>query len=288
MLPATTDHVRTSLALHRMAVVHPVPSAISAVLVASLALVAGGEPVVAGLLAIAMLGFQVSIGALNDIVDAGRDRLAKTGKAIPAGLVSRRLTVGIVIVGGSVGLAISASYGTAVLVLGAAGYGSGLAYDIFMRRLGLGWLCFAAAFPLLLAWTWVAAVGALPPGWPFLLPLAALAGPAIHLANSLVDADADDRAGVPSLATQLGPQRARRTLAVLVAIVYLFGWATLAMLPAPSLPALTAALVATLAATVGVTLSWRDTSRAREAGWLLQASGLAILAVAWLASMSGA
>jgi len=31
-----------------MAVVHPVPSAISAVLVASLALVAGGEPVVAG------------------------------------------------------------------------------------------------------------------------------------------------------------------------------------------------------------------------------------------------
>ena len=38
--------------------------------------------------------------------------------------------------------------------------------------------------------------------------------------------------------------------------------------------------------TLGVALSWQAEPRLREAGWLLQAAGLATLAVAWLASMA--
>ena len=43
---------------------------------------------------------------------------------------------------------------------------------------------------------------------------------------------------------------------------------------------------ATIATTIGVALSWQDAPRAREAGWLLQAAGLATVAAAWLASMA--
>ncbi len=273
---------RTLLAL---AVVHPVPSAINALLVAILAILAGGERSTAGLLAIAMLGYQFSIGALNDIADVDADRQRKPRKPIPAGLIPVAFASVIVVLGAVVGLGISASYGMLVLVLGASGYAAGVAYDLAMRPRGLGWLCLAAAFPLMLAWTWVAAAGTLPPGWPFLLPLAALAGPAIHLSNSLVDVDSDQRAGQLSLATRLGLRRARTTLTILMATVLVLAWATLVSVATASGPAVTAALVATIATVLGVALSWQDAIRAREAGWLCQAVGLAIMAAAWLASM---
>jgi 4-hydroxybenzoate polyprenyltransferase len=270
--------------LRGLAVVHPLPSAINAALVVGLAVAAGGDALVAGVLGTAMFGYQASIGALNDVVDADRDRLVKPGAPIPAGAVSRRTALGIVVVGGALGSVISAGFGLVVLLVGSAGYASGLAYDLFMRRHGWGWLCFSVAFPLLLAWTWLAAAGRLPPAWPVLLPLAALAGPAIHLANSLVDIDADRRAGMASLATRLGIERARIVLAVLVAIIYLLGWTALVSMAGLTLSAALGALGATVLAGLGVLLSWQSDVRAREAGWLLQAVGLAILAVAWVGS----
>jgi len=282
----TAPGPRARRALFALQVVHPAPSALNAVLVAVLALIAGGEPLVAVALAIAMLGFQFSIGALNDIADVEADRPSRPHKPIPAGLVTVEIAAAIAVLGAAVGLGISAAFGIAVLVLGAAGYASGVAYDVAMRRLGLGWLCFAAAIPLMLAWTWLAAAGTLPPGWPFLLPLAALAGPALHLANSLVDVDSDAVTGVPSLSTRLGPRRARATLAMLMAIILVLAWATLASVGTASSLALAAAIVATITAMLGVGLSWMKTHRAREAGWLLQAVGLATMAAAWLASMA--
>jgi 1,4-dihydroxy-2-naphthoate octaprenyltransferase len=273
-------------ALLRLALVHPVPSVLNAALVATLALVAGGDRAVAAALAIAMLGFQFSIGALNDVVDVDADRPWKPRKPIPAGLVPIELALLIVILGAVLGLAVSATFGIAVLILGASGYASGVAYDVVMRRLGLGWLCFAAAFPLMLAWTWLAAVGALAPGWPFLLPLAALAGPALHLANSLVDVDSDALAGRRSLATRLGPRRARATLAFLMSTILALAGATLASVGAASGVALAGAILGTITTALGVTLSWQQARRAREAGWLLQAVGLATLTAAWVASMA--
>ena len=273
-------------ALLALAVVHPVPSALNAVLVAVLALIAGGERSAAALLAIAMLGFQFSIGALNDLADVEADRRGKPRKPIPAGLVPLELAVGIVALGAIVGLGISTTFGLVVLTLGAVGYASGVAYDVGMRRLGLGWLCFAVALPVMLAWTWLAAAGTLPPGWPFLLPLAALAGPALHLAKSFVDLETDARADRSSLATQLGARRAKVALAVMMAMILVLAWATLSSSGAYAGIGLVAAIVATGLAVLGVALSWQDEPRLREAGWLLQAAGLATLAAAWLASMT--
>ena len=118
------------------------------------------------------------------------------------------------------------------------------------------------------------------------MTLAALAGPAIHLANSLVDVGSDERVGRPSLATQLGPSRARKVLAILTATILVLAWATLVSVATPSGLAVTVALVATTATALGLTLSWQEAPRAREAGWLLQAVGLALMASAWLASMA--
>ena len=269
-----------------LAVVHPVPSALNAVLVAMLALIAGGERPVAGSLAVAMLGFQFSIGALNDVADVEADRPWKPRKPIPAGLVPVEWAITIVVLGALVGLGISASFGVVVLILGAAGYASGVAYDVALRRVGLGWLCFAAAIPLMLSWTWLAAAGTLPPAWPLLLPLAALAGPALHLANSLVDVDSDAQTDRTSLATWLGPHGAKVALAILMATILVLAWATVAAVGAASSLALAAAVVATISTAFGVALSWQEDRRAREAGWLLQAVGLATVAAAWLASMA--
>ena len=233
---------------------------------AALAVAAGAGAVVAVALAMAMLGYQVSIRALNDLVDAAPDRLAKPGAPIPAGLVSRRQATAIVMVGGAVGSVISASFGLTVLAVGTAGYACGLAYDLTARRGGWGWLCFALAIPLLLVWTWLAAVDALPPAWPILLPLAALAGPALHLSNSLADVEADRQAGTASLATRLGERRARVVLAWLVVVVVGLGWAALLLLGAVPLAAAFLVVTATLLAV----LPWpcRGVRKPALGGWL--------------------
>jgi hypothetical protein len=71
-------------------------------------------------------------------------------------------------------------------------------------------------------------------------------------------------------------------------VILVLAWATLASVANFSGLAVIVALLATMAAALGVALSWQEASKAREAGWLLQAVGLATMAVAWLASMAGA
>ena len=112
----------------------------------------------------------------------------------------------------------------------------------------------------------MAAAGSLPPGWPLLLPLAALAGPTIHLANSLVDLDADEQAGVTSLATSLGEDRAPLVLTILTASIYVLAWVILLWLTDPPTAALLTAAAATLCAGLGVSLSWRSGQQGARAG----------------------
>ena len=268
---------RAALAL---TVLHPVPSLLDALLVAALALVAGAALPVAGVLAFAMLGFQFSIGSLNDLVDADADRRAGRTKPIPSGVVSRRAAWAVVVVGGAVGILVSAWFGPTVLLLAALGYGCGIAYDVSLRRRGLGWLCFSIALPALFGWVWLAVPGGLPQGWPLLMLLAALAGPAIHLANSLADLDLDRTVGAPSLADRLGVDQARRALLLLTVLIYACAWVLL-WLAGPTAPGLALGLAASVLGGLGVAASWAGSRVLRQAGWVAQASGLALLALAW-------
>ena len=250
----------------------------------ALFLVAGGDPGGALTLGVAMLALQCSIGAVNDVVDARDDARVKPSKPIPMGLVSRRTAATVGIVGAIVGLVGYLTFGVLVFAMGAAMLGCGLAYDLWLKRAGLGALAFAVAFPLLPLSTWYAAAGTPPPHAELLLPIAALAGPTLQLANSLVDLERDEASGIRSGAVRLGRRRAVALLAGLVALVYGIAWVTLVAGPAVPLPSLALAGCATVLAVAGVILSGREAPASRERGWEAQAAGIALLAAGWLSA----
>lgn len=261
-------------------VVHPAPSLVVAAAVAAVAWSAGAGTAVVLSLAVAMLGFQFSIGALNDLADADADRADEVAKPIPRGVVATRTALAIVLVGAAVGLTVSAGFGSHVLLLGAAGWSCGVAYDLALRRIGLGWLALALALPLLLAWTWAAVAAPLPEAWPAMLAVAALTGATLHLANSLVDLERDARAGRRTLATRSDARGARAALSVLVGCILLL---TLAVASRSSSASayLAFGLGASLAL-AGLGLAWARSPRRREAGWLLLAGAMVPLTIAWL------
>jgi 4-hydroxybenzoate polyprenyltransferase len=267
--------------LGRLALLHPFPSALNALLVAALAIVAGASPSVVLALAAAMFAFQVSIGALNDLVDAPIDAVVKPAKPIPSGQVSPRTARLIVVGGGAIGLALSASVSPAAVMLGAIGYGAGVAYDLAIKRMGLGWLGFTIAFPVLLLYAWTGAGAGLPPGWATLLPVAALAGPALQLSNALTDLDHDRATGTDGLAVRLGRGRAVAVLAALLLAVHALAWWTL-LAATPPVAAVAAAAVASATALVGVAATAAGTPRSTAWGWTLQCLAIALLAVAWV------
>jgi 4-hydroxybenzoate polyprenyltransferase len=271
--------------LQALRVLHPFPSAVNALLVGLLFLLAGGDGSGATRLAVAMLGLQFCIGATNDLADADADAGRKPGKPIPQGLISRRWTAVVSVLCGAVGLLLYASFGVTAVLFGVAMLGVGLAYDLRLKHAGLGWACFAVAFPLLPLSTWWIAAGALPPRAGLLLTVAAIAGPALSLSNSMVDLERDAAVGVPTLAVRLGRGRALAVLAVLLAVTY---GSALLSLAAEAGPAAAPGLVlaATTLAVLGLALSAEPTPARRERGWQAQVIGLALLTLGWVASVA--
>lgn len=267
-----------------MAVVHPFPSILNAVLVVGLFTLARGPLLGALVLGSGMLCLQFAIGAINDVVDAAGDAATKPIKPITSGHLAPRTALLIGVGAASVGLAVYAAWGPLVFLLGAAGLGCGLAYDLGLKRAGLGWLCWAVAFPILPLSTWLAAAGALPPHPELLLPLAAIAGPMLQLANGLVDLERDAELGIPAPVIRLGRRRSLAVLGILVAAVYGATWVSLvgARVPAESLAVIAAGSVIAVA---GIRLSAESRPSLRERGWQAQAIALALLAAGWVTAV---
>jgi 4-hydroxybenzoate polyprenyltransferase len=271
--------------LRALRVVHPFPSAVNAVLVGCLFVLAGGAPADAVLLGIGMLGLQFCIGATNDLIDADLDAGRKPGKPIPAGWISRRAADTLAVGCGVIGLVIYARFGLDALGFGTAMLAIGLAYDVKLKRAGLGWACFAVAFPLLPLSTWWIAAGSPPPRSVLLLPLAAVAGPALSIANGLVDLERDASTGVPGIAVRLGRDSALRILALLLALIYGLAIVSLVVDPAPVVAFVAVIGAATLAA-VGWLLSSGESPDRRERGWQAQVVALALVTIAWVAAVA--
>lgn len=273
--------------LRAAAVVHPFPSLLNASLVLGLALVAGGELRVAAGLALGMLGIQFAIGAFNDFFDYDLDEVAKPDKPIPAGLISRRAAAVVGALAGGGGLLLAAVYGGPELLLAVAMLVAGLAYDAILKRGPLGWVCFVVALPLLPVYAWFGAAGTMPPRAELVLLLAALAGPALQLANGLVDLERDRAVGVRGLPAWLGRSASLALMAVLQASVHTVAWLAL-LLGEPALVEILLLVVAAGGLTLaGLFLSASSDVSSREWGWRAQAGGLALLALAWLAAVSG-
>lgn len=273
--------------LQAVALVHPFPSALNALLVLALALVAGGEPALGTAfgLAFAMLSLQFSIGAFNDYFDVDLDVVAKPEKPMPSGVVTRPVALVVGLIAGATGLAVASVFGGSVLLLALAMLAAGLAYDAILKRGPLGWACFAIAFPLLPVFAWYGAVGEMPPRPGLLLPLAALAGPALQLANGLVDLERDRQLGVRGLPEVLGRLGSLAILGALQAVIHSIAWLTLLAGPAAGNVALLAIGASGAVTLAGIVLSAGPDTEWREWGWRGQAVGLALLAVGWLGAV---
>ena len=103
-----------------------------------------------------MTALQVSIGTLNDLVDAPRDAGHKPGKPIPAGLVTPGIARAVMVIARHAG----APAGRPVrpgdprlwpVVILAIGYG----YDLVAKGTAWSWLPFAVGIPLLPVFGWL-------------------------------------------------------------------------------------------------------------------------------------
>lgn len=280
--------------------VHPFPSLLCASATAVIAALAGAPTETAARLGLAMLGIQVSIGALNDLVDAPLDASQKPRKPIPSGLVAPR-TAGIVAaVGAIAGIGLSAVSGLGTAVAGLACLGLGYAYDLWLSRTALSWLPLSLALPLLPIHAWLGAVGTIPTGLLSLVPVGVLAGTGLALANGLADFDRDASVGRRAVAVTLGRRWAwvAQTLALATA-------AALALLIAPGVPSVPTGgvgpdlevlrIVWTVGIwlgigllAIGATILASGRASVRERGWELEAFGVAGLGLGWLAGTAAA
>jgi 4-hydroxybenzoate polyprenyltransferase len=172
-------------------------------------LAADGVPPVSQLVELlgAMLGAQVAIGTVNELVDAETDARVKPEKPIPAGVVTERAASVITIVALVVMIWFSARLGRTSFFLCVVGTGIGIAYSLWFKRSRVAWLPYLLALPLLPIWVY-ASLNAF--HWQLLMlyPLGAFATLAVHLAQSLPDVEADRSSGIYNLTNALGEQRA--------------------------------------------------------------------------------
>ncbi len=235
---------------------------------------------------------QFAIGALNDLVDVPVDHIGKPGKPIPAGLVSPNMARATVVVAAAGGLLLAVPGGIWLVLIGAAGLAIGVWYDLRAKGTTLSWLPFALGIPLLPVFGWYGAAGSLPAVFLVLVPAAANAGTALAIANSIVDMERDDAAGIESIALSLGGRRASWLVVVLHGVVAFLAIGTAAVVGAPAgwaIAVLVAACVPLAGGILGLATFYRGGGPSwRELAWEIQAVGAGLLAVAWLAALSAA
>jgi 4-hydroxybenzoate polyprenyltransferase len=173
-----------------------------------------------GPLLLAMLGGQLAIGAINELVDLPFDTVGKPGKPLPSGDVSIRGARVMVVIGLIMMVAFGWRFGTLPFALLAAGTGLGIAYDLWFKRTFWSWLPYLLALPLLPIWVF-AALGRPEPKLLLLYPLGALTTVGVHLAQVLPDVAIDRAAGLATASSRLGQ-----------GLTFVFAWLTTLSAPA--------------------------------------------------------
>jgi 4-hydroxybenzoate polyprenyltransferase len=280
---------RTRTFLRAARIIHPFPTLVNVAATAGLAFVAvrGGPDasVLLRMLAV-MLAAQCAIGAANDYFDRDLDAATKPWKPVAAGVVSAGAAAALALGFAAVATALAATLGAGGFALAMLGTACGLAYDARLKRTGLSAVPYMVAVPTLPLWVWLT-LGAWQTVLWWLLPLGALIGLALHLANTLPDIACDADNGVSGLPHRLGPRTAR-----------LAGWAsfggalTLSAVLAPFLdydlrfyaPAILTG-AAGLAASIGVFAVRRD-ELALQLGFGALSVTSSLMAVGWLAAVT--
>jgi 4-hydroxybenzoate polyprenyltransferase len=211
--------VATPLALVRAC--HPEPTVAVTLMITGLALTTGRDARGVLLVAAAVLAGQLSIGWLNDALDARRDAAAgRVDKPVARGEVSART------VGAAAGVAVlacvplSLASGLAAGAVHLVAVAAGWAYDLGVKSTVLSVLPYLVAFGMLPVFVVLGRPGAASPWWlaaPWWLPVAgALLGAGAHFANVLPDLDDDAATGVRGLPHRLGATVSRIAAATLL------------------------------------------------------------------------
>jgi len=195
---------------------HPAPAAAVTAAATLLAVGVGHRPGGVATIAAVVLASQLSIGWVNDWLDADRDRIAgRPDKPVAAGQVSRR-AVGVAgLVAGLATVAMSPLAGPRAAALGLLGLASAQLYNWPLKSSPLSVLPYLVSFGALPAFVVLALPGAPAPPWWLVLSGSLLGGGA-HFANVLPDLEADARTGVRGLPHRLGPAGSRYAAAALL------------------------------------------------------------------------
>jgi 4-hydroxybenzoate polyprenyltransferase len=252
--------------------------------VAGAAFVAAADPLVAIRLGLSMTALQFAIGALNDLVDAPFDRGHKPGKPIPAGLVTP--SAARVVVAGSalVGLVLAIPSGPATVGLALVALAIGATYDLVAKGTSWSWLPFAIGIPLLPVYGWLGATNSLARWFVALVPMAAVAGAALAIGNAGVDLERDRDAGMRTVATALGPERAWWSQLACWVVAGGMAVGSLVTIGADGVP-LAIVIVGIAAVLIGSAMARDGSPARRERAWELQAIGAAFAGVAWLVAV---
>jgi 4-hydroxybenzoate polyprenyltransferase len=237
---------------------------------------------VAGRLGLAMFGLQASIGALNDVVDAETDAGHKPGKPIPRGVVTAAEAMVLAAGGLIVAVALAVPSGPATVAVAGGCLALGYLYDLRLSRTAWSWLPLAAALPLLPVFAWLGATGGVPPALLFLIPAGLVVGGGLGLANGIADLERDMATGVRTAAVRLG-RRAWAADAAAMAAGLAVAW-----LIAPGSPTLRLGGLGlgSLLVIGGLGLSRARSAQRRERGWELQAAGVGVVALVWVAGIA--
>jgi len=232
---------------------HPEPTVAVTMVSVALALVAG-RGWASVLVGAAVLAGQLSIGWLNDALDAARDRAAgRVDKPVAQGLLSSRAVGNAAGVAALVSVfpAVATAVGGRVPIVVVVGLhlvvvAGGWVYDLGAKSTVFSVLPYALAFGALPAFV-VAPVAPVP--W-WLVAAGALLGSGAHFANVLPDLAQDAATGVRGLPHRLG---SRRSVAATV-VLLLAASVVLALTPAsaPSVVGVVVLVAAVLALLIGI------------------------------------
>lgn len=186
---------------------HPLPTVAVTLFTAALGLGAGLDVGRTLLLVAAVLTGQLSIGWLNDAVDADLDRAGgRTDKPVAGGEIARRTVATAAVLAAAVTVPLSLALGLLSGVLHLLVVASGWAYDLALKGTVASPLPYLVAFGALPAVPATAAGGGLP--W-LLMASAGLLAVGAHFANTVPDAEVDAATGVRGLPQRIGPRRSQ-------------------------------------------------------------------------------
>src|SRR5579883_2037264 len=198
---------------------HPGPVLFHIVAVALIALLAVWPHVIWDVFALvvaAHAAMQLSIAVLNDYCDRDLDAKGKPDKPIPRGLVHPRaaLILGLLLIG--LMLLLLLPLNPLALLISLLYLALGQGYNLGLKSTPLSGIVFALAIPLIPVYAFVG-MGRIVPFIFWFIPVAALVGIALNLANSLPDLEDDAAHHARTLAVVLGM---RATLLLIPLLIF--------------------------------------------------------------------